>query len=315
VRRHGVARVAGCGKLETNENSCPISIGADWALVRLSSGEYICVDTGTFEALGYILGWEHEADVIRVFRTFLTKCSVVLDIGANFGLYTALGASIVRKHGRLYAFEANPRVFASLQRTMVANDLYLNPNIVAANLLVSKESGRGLLHYSANLPSGGTMSDVELSGGMQRTVEVAMTTIDDFLPADLPVDLVKIDVEGHEPLVLRGMERTIARSPDIRIIIEFADTFLAHTVNPADFVDYIRGLGFAVCRVLPNFKIKLVAPGEALSGFNYCLLTRTPADDIRAVEDRRKHPPIRFKRWLNRHPVRWGRYRRIWGRW
>lgn len=283
--------------------------------MRLASGEYLCVDTTTFEGLGYILGWQHEADVIRVFRTFLTQRSIVLDIGANFGLYTALSASIVRNHGRLYAFEGNSRIFESLQRTIAANDLYLNPNIRAANVLVSGESGRGVLHYSANLPSGGTMSDVQLSGGKQHAVEVDMTTIDDFLPPDLPVDLVKIDVEGHEPMVMRGMEQTIARSPNIRIVTEFADSLLAHTVNPAEFTDYIRGLGFAICRVLPNFRISLVPVGEALSGFNYCLLTRTPEEDIRSVEERRKFLPIRFKRWLNRHPVRWGRWRRIWARW
>jgi len=293
----------------------PIAVGADWALVRLESGEYLCVDTSTFEALGYILGWEHEADVIRVFRTFLTEHSVVLDIGANFGLYTALCASIVKTHGRLYAFEGNPRVFESLQRTIVANDLYFNPNIVAANLLVSDENGRGLLHYSANLPSGGTMSDVALSGGMRHTVEVPMTTIDDFLPPDLPVDLVKIDVEGHEPRVLRGMERTIACSPNLRIILEFADNLLAQTLNPADFIDYIRGLGFGICRLAPRYKITLVPAGEKLTGFNYCLLTRTPEDDIRAVHARRNYPPVRLKRWLGRHAPRFGRYRRIWGRW
>jgi FkbM family methyltransferase len=293
----------------------PIVVGADWALVRLASGEYLCVDTTTFEALRYILGGEHEADVIRVFRTFLTQRSVVLDIGANFGLYTALSASIVKNYGRLYAFEGNPRVFESLQRTIAANDLYLNPNVVAANVLVSSESGRGILHYSANLPSGGTMSDIHLSGGKQHAVEVHMTTIDDFLPPDVTVDLVKIDVEGHEPMVMRGMEKTIARSPNIRIVTEFADSLLAHTVNPADFADYIRGLGFAICHVLPNFKIRVVPAGEALSGINYCLLTRTPEADIRSVEERRKLLPIRVKRWLDRHAVRWGRWRRIWGRW
>jgi FkbM family methyltransferase len=293
----------------------PIAVGADWALVRLPSGEYLCVDTTTFEAIVYILGRDHEADVIRVFRTFLTQHSVVLDIGANFGLYTALTSSIVRNHGWLYAFEGNPRIFESLQRTIIANGLYHHRNIVAANLLVSDRTGRGVLHYSANLPSGGTMSDVRLVGGKQQAVEVDMTTIDDFLPRDLAVDLVKIDVEGHEPLVMRGMERTIARSPDLRIIIEFADTLLAHTVDPAAFVDYIRSLGFAICRVLPGFKIALVEPGEALSGFNYCLLTRTPEADIGRVEARRRFLPIRFKRWLSRHPVRWGRYRRVWARW
>jgi FkbM family methyltransferase len=200
----------------------PIPIGGDWVLARLRSGEYICVDMRSLDALPYVLGWEHEADVVRVFRTFLTQRSVVLDIGANFGLYTALTASIVRNYGRLYAFEGNPQVFESLQRTIIANQLFFNPNIIAANLLVSDRSGRGILHYSPNQLGGGTMSDVRLWGVNQPSVEVDMTTVDDFLPSDLSVDLVKIDVEGHEPLVIRGMERTIDRSPNIRMIIEFA---------------------------------------------------------------------------------------------
>ncbi len=293
----------------------PIPIGGDWVLVRLRSGEYICVDMRSLDALTYLLGWEHEPDVVRVFRAFLTQRSVVLDIGANFGLYTALTASIVRHHGRLYAFEGNPQVFESLQRTIIANQLFFNPNIFAANLLVSDRSGRGVLHYSPNQLGGGTMSDVRLWGVKQPSIEVDMTTVDDFLPSDLSVDLVKIDVEGHEPLVIRGMEHTIRRSPNIRMIIEFAVPLLTHTMKPADFADYIRGLGFAICRLLPDFKIKLVPKGEALCGFNYCLLTRTPEEDIRAVYERRKFPPIRLKRWLRRHPIKWGRYRRIWARW
>jgi len=293
----------------------PLPIGGDWALVRLRSGEYICVDMRSLDALPYVLGWEHEPDVVRVFRAFLTQRSVVLDIGANFGLYTALTASIVRHHGRLYAFEGNPQVFESLQRTIIANQLFFNPNIFAANLLVSDRSGRGVLHYSPNQLGGGTMSDVRLWGVKQPSIEVDMTTVDDFLPSDLSVDLVKIDVEGHEPLVIRGMEHTIRRSPNIRMIIEFAVPLLTHTMKPADFADYIRGLGFAICRLLPDFKIKLVPKGEALCGFNYCLLTRTPEEDIRAVYERRKFPPIRLKRWLRRHPITWGRYRRIWARW
>src|SRR5437764_14737308 len=83
----------------------PIAVGTDWALVRLASGEYLCVDTTPFEGLGYILGWQHEADVIRVFRTFLTQRSIVLDIGADFGLCTALTARLVKTQRRLHAFE------------------------------------------------------------------------------------------------------------------------------------------------------------------------------------------------------------------
>ena len=131
----------------------PIAVGADRALVRLASGEYLCVDTTTFEGLGYMLGWQHEVDVVRVFRTFLTQRSVVLDIGANFGLYTALSASIVKSHGRLYAFEGNPRIFESLERTIAANDLYLNPNIVVDGNRRTHH-GPAMLHHASYINIG-----------------------------------------------------------------------------------------------------------------------------------------------------------------
>ena len=51
----------------------------------------------------------------------LTGGQVVIDIGASFGLYTAIAANQVRREGRLYAFEGNPEVFPSLHRTLIAN--------------------------------------------------------------------------------------------------------------------------------------------------------------------------------------------------
>ena len=287
-------------------------LGDHRALIRLASGEFLCLDTRSHDSLLYLAGGEHEPDIVRVFRTFLTNRSVVLDIGANVGLYTALSASIVGRRGRLFAFEANPQVFDTLQATIVCNGYWENPNITAVNRLVADRCGQGKLFYDADWLVGGTMSDVPFRRGKRRSATVRMTTIDDFLPSDLAVDLVKIDVEGHEPEVMRGMEETIARSPNIRLVIEFADHLLAQHHDPAGFVDYIRGLGLEICRIHPEFRIKRVAPDEAIAGFNYLLLTRTPDADVAAVERRRNYPPIRLKRWLNRHA--WGRYRRIWGR-
>lgn len=286
----------------------------DWGLVRWRSGEYLCFNAQYRDALGCLLGWHHEDDVVRIFRTFLRRDAIVLDIGANIGLYTAVAGTSLGPSGRVYAFEGNPLAFGALQRTLWANELFFESKAVAANLLVSDRCGRGTLHYPADNLVGGTMS-AGLLQGETRTVEVEMTTIDAFLPPDLSVDLVKIDVEGHEPLVIRGMEQTIARSPNIRLIIEFADAMLDHTVKPAEFVDYIRGLGFHICECLKWFKLRLVPPGEPVTGFRYLLLTRTPEADIAAVERRRRFLPIRFKRFLFRHTRDWHRLRLIWDRW
>jgi FkbM family methyltransferase len=289
----------------------------EWSLVRWRSGEYLCFGNQYREALGCLLGWHHEDDVVRIFRTFLTRESVVLDIGANIGLYTAVAGTSIGPRGRVYAFEGNPAAFAALQRTIWANELFDEAKVVAANVLVSDRCGRGTLYFPSDILVGGTMTEAILKGdqrGHADSIEVDMTSIDAYLPPDLLVDLVKIDVEGHEPLVIRGMEQTIARSPNIRLIIEFVDYMLEQTVKSAEFVDYIRGLGFHICRCLKGFKLRLVPPGEPITGFNYLLLTRTPEADIAAVEHRRRYPPIRFKRWWSRHGPDWERYRKVWDR-
>jgi len=77
---------------------------SDRALVQLGSGEYICVDTNSPDSINYHLSWDMEAAVLAVFRSFLqpgTPWSWY--IGANFKLYTAAAASVVKDPGRLYA--------------------------------------------------------------------------------------------------------------------------------------------------------------------------------------------------------------------
>ena len=290
-----------------------IPLGGDRALVRIDTGEYVCVDLRSLDSLMFLLNWDLDSDILRVFRTFLTPRSVVIDIGASFGLYTAIAANQVRREGRLYAFEGNPEVFPSLHRTLIANGLG-SAYVTAANLLVSDRSGRGTLYFTPEALYLGTMSDVPLWGDQRRSVEVEMTTVDAFLPRDLPVDLVKIDVEGHEPFVMRGMEHTIARSPNIRFVIEFADYMLAQTVKPAEFIAYIHDLGFRICRIMPGAELRLVGLEEEITGLNNCLLTRTPELDIAAVERRRRSPLFRLKRFVSRHAPGPGYFRRMWHR-
>jgi FkbM family methyltransferase len=283
-----------------------ISAGPDRALVQLAGGEYLAVDTGSIDSVPYLLGLPVEPHALFVFRCFLKPQSVVLDIGAHFGLYSAVAGPVVAGRGALYAFEGNPRSFACLARTFYANRLNGRPDILAVNMLVSDRCGRGTLYYAENALSGGTMTaigdtaarDFAKIGLTVRTVENEMTTIDDFLPSDRAVDLVKIDTEGHEPFVVRGMARTIARSPQLRFIIELDETFLARTVPAEQFLDEIGALGFRACRILRHSALAPVAQGERVTGPCELLLTRTPEADIRTVAAARRRLPVRLKRWI-----------------
>src|ERR1700751_412733 len=77
----------------------PIYAGAGWALVRLESGEYVCANNNPIGSIDYLLGWPMEMDYLPAFRRFLRPESVVLDLGANFGLYTAAAGRFLNKNG------------------------------------------------------------------------------------------------------------------------------------------------------------------------------------------------------------------------
>jgi FkbM family methyltransferase len=291
-----------------------IYAGADRALVRLRSGEFICVDTDSIDSIDYLLGWDMEAAVLPVFRSFLQSNSVVLDIGANFGLYTAVSATFVKDRGRLYSFEANPHTYELLERTLYANRVAHYPNVIAVNAMVADSAGRRTLYYSPKFLGGATMSNVGHWGAAKRSIEVDAITIDEFLHDDVIVDLVKIDVEGHEPFVLRGMHKTIHRSPNIRIFLEFVEAFLAETVSAASFVEEIDSLGFRICRLIPGCRLELVERRQTPRGTNFCLLTRTPEADIAHAYHARQRLPARLRRWIRLLETHWDKNRyRLYG--
>jgi FkbM family methyltransferase len=215
----------------------------------------------------------------------------------------------MRDHGQLYSFEANPHTFKLLKRTLYANRLTHHPNIAAVNALVGESAGRGTLHYLPEFLGGATMTDIAQWGEAKRSIELDVITIDEFLPAGLAVDLVKIDVEGHEPFVIRGMQKTIRRSPNIRIFVEFVEAFLSHTVSADQFAAEIEALGLRICRVLPRSRLELMERGQIPRGANFCLLTGTPEEDIAHAQRARRHLPARAARYIRRLEAGWDRYR------
>jgi hypothetical protein len=90
-----------------------------------------------------------------------------------------------------------------------------------------------------------------------------------FLPDDLAFDLLKIDVEGHEPFAVRGIHNTIRRSPNIRIFLEFVEAFLTQTVSAERFVEEITSLGFRICRVMPGLRLELIEQGQTPRGTKF----------------------------------------------
>jgi FkbM family methyltransferase len=153
---------------------------------------------------------------IELFTRELKPGMVVLDVGANIGCYALLAARRVGPSGRVYAFEPDPRTRPSLEYNVHANGL---TNVAIVPKAASDAAGRRTLYLSQSAAHSGlahSMDERSIVG--TRTVETVR--IDDVVGGQ-QVDVVKMDIEGNEPAALRGMQETLARSPAVRIFLEF----------------------------------------------------------------------------------------------
>ena len=161
-----------------------------------------------------------------------------IDIGANEGMISLGASRAVGVAGKVISFEPNPAVREVLSRTIRLNGIG-NIEVRAAGL--SDEAGEMTL-FVPDINSGeGTFTAVEGVAGSTVTCPVVVGDhdLDGVDPA-----LIKIDVEGFEMRVLRGLKKTLLRAKPA-ISIELIDRHLARDgQSAASVVAYLRTLGY-----------------------------------------------------------------------
>ncbi|RYD74490.1 MAG: FkbM family methyltransferase, partial [Verrucomicrobiaceae bacterium] len=232
----------------------PIYIGSNRAITFLPEGHPVVVDTRSMDSINLLLGWSIEQDVLPIFRKLLTNTSVFIDVGANFGVYTAIALSRLRKGGGVFSFEANPHTYELLKWTIYANFGLEQPNVRYFNLAVSDSVGEKMILYSMPNTLGGASLHAQPAGS--EPSEVTTTTLDSVIPDNIVPDIIKIDVEGHEPFVMRGCQRILAQSPNVVFIIELFEATLWH-YGRNRFVDELRN----------DYRLKIfvTGPGSTLT--------------------------------------------------
>jgi FkbM family methyltransferase len=186
-----------------------------------------------------------EAELSRLVRQLCTPDTVFVDVGANFGYFTCLAGTLIGTGGRgkVFAFEPNPKLVGLLRRNAEINwsmaPIEIHPAAVA------NFNGTARLWVPGQHGANATLTGLENLASAD-SVEVDVVRLDDVLPADVTVDLLKIDVEGHELDVLLGAKEVIARSPKIRIVMEWSVPQIHDAgIDPAAIV---RALAGFTCR-------------------------------------------------------------------
>lgn len=186
---------------------------------------------------------------------------IFVDVGANLGYFTLVAANAVAKSGCVHAFEPEPRNFALLQRNLSLNSF---DHVVCHQVAVGARSGEASLHLSdANLGAHSLMGKEGLVEGRK----VSLMTLEDALASELrPLRLIKIDVQGLELQVLKGMERMLApANPRPEIVMEF---------NPKDlqrsdpdllyFRDFVNRFSYRIRAFIANERATVIPPEISL---------------------------------------------------
>jgi FkbM family methyltransferase len=179
----------------------------------------------------YLFGG-YEIEEIKTFVDRSPGKRVVLDIGANVGTHSLIFA---RHFQKVLSFDPNSLLWPLFRRNMA-----LNPatNVTLYEVGVSDHSEQVLLY---NIPGSNmalaTFSAVEQYDQPLQVQGSATAVVLDELLSDEPIDAVKIDVQGFEPQVLRGMRRLLQRHRPL-VWVEIADGTLAEIETQRD----LRGL-------------------------------------------------------------------------
>ncbi len=216
-------------------------LGDHTAVTFLENGIRILVDTRSIDIGIHLLTlgrWE--TPYTALFTRLLAPGQTVLDLGANHGVYALLAAQAVGPAGRVHAFEPNPRLAHLVDLSLRLNGFggWAEVHAVGA----SDAAGTARLVFLDAFSGGGAVAS-GADAAQQPGVDCRLVVLDEMFadPAFRP-DVVKMDVEGYEGRVLRGMRGMIARAPDLRLMMEFAPEMMARAGVPAaEVVALLRG--------------------------------------------------------------------------
>ena len=169
----------------------------------------------------------------------LREGDLLVDVGANEGMITLLGSRLVGSSGKVISFEPNPLPHAILQRNLLRNSI-VNVELHATGL-GDEEGELQLFVPSVNSGEG---SFTEPEGAVEGQYSVCPVRIGDGVLQGQDPKLVKIDVEGFEAHVLRGIRKTLERARPI-IVMEMIARHLARDgQEPNDLCRWLEELGY-----------------------------------------------------------------------
>ena len=216
-------------------------------------------------------GWEKNS--VKIWTQLCAQASSVVDIGANTGIYSLI-AKAVNPNAKVYAFEPVKRVFKKMEENVVLNnfDIFLYEKGVSDKNGKAKIYDPGTDHvYSVTVNK--NLASAEI--GVTET-EIDIVTLDTFIEENKigHVDLLKIDVETHEPEVLKGFRKYLALFKPT-MLVEVLNEEVAHEVSQA-----VAGLNYLYFNIDEVGSIRRVDKITKSDYYNFLLCNESTAAQL-----------------------------------
>jgi len=217
-------------------------------------GQKFFLDTEGSIALAMIY-FDHEKYELSLLKSIIKQGDVIVDIGANLGLYTLTAAKSVGTAGKVYSIEPNPIVFSSLKKNVKENN---HQNVVLINKAVSSFSGSTKLSFDSENSISTESYLIREETGSQKFVSVETISLDDFFKnISNKVNVIKMDIEGAEFEALKGMKNLLENNNTLNLFLEFNPRALNKMdVCIPEFIDYLVSFHFIIYNIDEKNKIK-----------------------------------------------------------
>jgi len=199
-----------------------------------------------FEELRYVesvfeKGDKDEENMLAPLMDILQLGDVAYDVGANIGIHTIFMARKVNEKGRVIAFEPETTNYEALRKNIGLNGLN---NITPVKVALGDKADTGNLYIKKRIGSGAVSLIESDESDFCEKVEIIPG---DFLVQkdNLPIPkAVKIDVEGYEYPVIKGLQKTLSDKACQMVCCEIHSNLFPPGTEPQTILNLLKSIGF-----------------------------------------------------------------------
>lgn len=188
----------------------------------------------------YDHGKIHEPVATDIFIDRIKSSDVVFDIGGHLGYFSCL-AAVLAPQGQVHVFEVDPKCLKLIEKNVAHNHLQ---NVKINNLAVSDHQGVETIPVAKN------PNPSLVIGTSENTMDIPATTIDAYISQHrIAPKFLKIDVEGAEWKVLRGMEKLLEQPVELLVEIHVSNLAKYFETDYKEIIQYLLDFGYNIERV------------------------------------------------------------------